>query len=146
MSPASNPGHSGGGGGADDDQPDFLSVTRSSVLFLQHLEKKPCTGKRAQTLLLKIKPSHLKFCLSINALHGCVTLYLHLAAQLFQGTHVVVYRSDCLTVNTLYWVLMPICFMRKWTNRENTWSLSMATNGYWACKALILRASFSAGR
>ena len=42
-------------------------------------------GKEGSNTAAKseIKPSHLKFCLSVNALHACVTLYLRPAAQLF---------------------------------------------------------------
>ena len=48
-------------------------------------------------------------------------LYLHLTAQLFQGAHVVVYRSDCccLSRSIHYSEFMQIFFTRKQTKHEN---------------------------
>ena len=53
---------------------------------------------------------------------ACLCLYLHSAAQLFLGAHVVVYRSDCryLPYSMHFSEFMSIFFTRKRTKHENT--------------------------
>ena len=70
-------------------------------------------------------------------------LYLHLATQLIQGTHVLVYRSDCryLPYSIHFSEFMPIFFLTRKRKHENTrsppflYDTKMTANGYQARSA-----------
>ena len=73
-----------------------------------------CGVGESQTLFLKQLSQYQYF--------ARLCYYLHPAAQLYEGAHVVVYRSNCryLAYSIHISEFMPIFFRRKRTKHENT--------------------------